>query len=98
MSNFEEKFNNWKERMKVKTEKERDNYALSVAFFLTAIVVFFVVSNWYFIISGNSINSSLFTDLEQMFYEQKRSFSKYLLDLNLEKQELMDQLNATSTQ
>ena len=73
MYNFEEKFDNWKERMNQKTEKERHNYALSVAFFVTAIVTFFVVSKWYFLISGNNVNSSLFTEIESFFTEIKEN-------------------------
>ncbi len=57
--------------MNQKTEKEKHNYALSVAFFVTAIVTFFVVSKWYFLISGNNIDSSLFTEIENFIKEQK---------------------------
>lgn len=71
MYNFEEKFYSWRERMNQKTEKEKHNYALSVAFFVTAIVTFFVVSKWYFLISGNNIDSSLFTEIENFIKEQK---------------------------
>lgn len=98
MFNFEEKFNNWQERMNQKTEKEKHNYALSVAFFLTALVAFFIISNWYFILSGNNINSSLFTDIQEMFDEQKENFNKNWTGLKNEKDSLVNEISATSTQ
>ncbi len=90
MTNFEEKFNKWRERMNQKSEKEKHNYALSVAFFFTALITFFVVSNWYFIISGNSFNSSLFTDIEQMYAEQKEKFGTDLQSISQQKDEILD--------
>ena len=78
MSNFEEKFNNWRERMNQKTEKEKHNYALSVAFFLTAVVTFFVVSKWYFLISGENLNKSVFTEIQSFYESQSQTFKNFL--------------------
>ena len=93
MSNFEEKFNNWRERMNQKSEKEKHNYALSVAFFIAAIATFFVVSNWYFVISGNSINTSIFTEIERVYSEQKQNISEGLKSLDQQKNEILDVVN-----
>lgn len=71
MSNFEEKFNDWQEKMEKKSEKEQHNYALSVALFITAIVTFFIASKWYFVISGDDLKTSLFTDIENFYNERK---------------------------
>ena len=75
MSNFQEKFNNWQERMNRKTEKEKHNYALTVSFLLGAIVLFFVASNWYFRLGGESFDTSIFTDIESILNKQKENFS-----------------------
>jgi hypothetical protein len=78
MSNFEEKFNSWRERMNQKTEKEKHNYALSVAFLLTAVVTFFVVSKWYFLISGENLNKSMFTEIQGFYESQSQTFKNFL--------------------
>lgn len=71
MYNFEEKFENWREQMIRKTEKEQHNYALTISLFITAFVAFFVISKWYFLISGDEFNNSLFTDIENFYNDQK---------------------------
>lgn len=78
MSNFEQKFNHWRERMSRKTEKEKHNYALSVAFLLTAVVTFFVVSKWYFLISGENLNKSMFTEIQGFYETQSQVFKNFL--------------------
>lgn len=62
--------------MNKKSEKEKHNYALTVAVVLTGVLTFFTISNWYFIISGNSLNSSFFTEIEETYNNQKDVFSK----------------------
>lgn len=70
--NFQEKYYRWAERMQKKTPEERHNYALTVSFFLGAVVCFFVVSSWYYRLTGGDFSSSIFTDLEN-FYTQNKS-------------------------
>jgi uncharacterized membrane protein SpoIIM required for sporulation len=76
MSNFQRKFQDWQEKMSQKTEKEKHNFALTVSFLITAIVTFFVISNWYFIISGNNFDSSMLSDFQEAFSKQYASFSE----------------------
>lgn len=90
MSNFEEKFRNWQEKMSKKSEREKHNYAITVAIILTAIVTFFVVSNWYYRISGESLNSSFFTDIENIFYEQRNNFNGALESFNQQKENIIE--------
>jgi PDZ domain-containing secreted protein len=74
MSNFEQKFKNWQERMNAKSEKEKHNYAITVSIIVTAIVTFFVASSWYYRISGESLNTSFFTEVEEFLASQKGDF------------------------
>lgn len=100
MSNFEEKFRNWQEKMNRKTDTERHVYAMSVALFSAAVVSFFVISNWYFVISGNEVKSSIFTDLENIFYEQRDAFVKSKDALVSQGKDIVEVLkldNSTST-
>jgi flagellar biosynthesis/type III secretory pathway M-ring protein FliF/YscJ len=90
MSNFEEKFKNWQERMSQKSEKEKHVYAMTVAVVITGIVFFFIASNWYFQISGNNLNSTLFTDLEESFTNQTKSFSEEWGNFRMESKKLID--------
>lgn len=76
MSNFEEKFKNWQEKMNKKSDKEKHYYALSVSFFVTAIVTFFVVSNWYFTLMGDNFDTSFFTQMEDGMKNQYSTIKK----------------------
>lgn len=76
--------------MNQKSEKEKHNYAISVAFFITAIVTFFVASNWYFIISGNNVNTSIFTEIEKVFSDQTKNISEQFQTINQQKNEILD--------
>ncbi len=71
--NLETKFKKWQERMGKKSESEKHNYALTVAFLFGAIATFFVVSTWYFRIYGGDVQTSFFTEAEQIFVEQKEN-------------------------
>lgn len=62
--------------MNQKSERERHNYALTTSFILTAVVAFFIISSWYYRISGESLDTSFFTDIEEMYNKQKTSFEK----------------------
>lgn len=81
--------------MSQKSEKEKHNYALSVAFLLTALVTFFVISNWYFIISGDNFNTSLFTEIERIYTEQKQKISSGFESLNQDKNQILEVVNQT---
>jgi hypothetical protein len=97
MTNFEEKFSNWRHRMNQKTDREKHNYALTVALFLTAIVFFFVASRWYFEISGKSIGGSFFTDIEEVVSSQKQGFLKKKEELGQNYKEFVDTLSGAQT-
>ena len=71
--NLETRFKNWQEKMSKKSESEKHNYALTVAFLLGAVATFFVVSTWYFRIYGDDVQTSFFTEAEQIFREQKEN-------------------------
>lgn len=90
MSNFETKFERWREKMNGKTDRERHVYAMSVSVLLSTIVFFFVASNWYFQISGDSFNSSLFTDLEDAYRKQKSNFIEAKASFSVQSKELID--------
>lgn len=102
MSNFERRFENWREKMNRKTEKEKHAYALGVAFIVTLIVFFFVASNWYFQIMGDSFNTSFFTDVEATFNDQRENFYNLENSFTSQKNDFMNTLNmskvGTSTQ
>ena len=68
-------FSNWFQKMKNKSEIEQHRFALTFSLFIGSVVLFFVVSGWYFRISGESINSSFFTDLEDAYNSSKNFFS-----------------------
>jgi hypothetical protein len=71
MSNFQAKYINWQKKMSARSENEKHNYALTVSLFISAIVFFFIASGWYFRISGDSFDTSLFTDLEGIYNNSK---------------------------
>ena len=75
---------------------------ITIAFTLTAIVFFFVASNWYFQISGNSFDSSLFTDIESSWNSGSSNFSQIFNQLGTQKTQLIQNFSqnptATSTQ
>jgi len=93
MTNFEEKFSNWRERMNQKTDREKHNYALTVALFLTAIVFFFVASRWYIEISGKTIGGSFFTDIEDVITSQKESFLQKKAELGENYRDIVDTIS-----
>lgn len=72
--NIENKFRNWQERMSRKSESEKHNYALTVSLFFGCIALFFVLSSWYFRIFGSNIQTSFFTEAEEMYRAQKENF------------------------
>ena len=74
MSNFEEKYKNWQYKVSKKTEHEKHVYALIVSVIATLIVLFFVGSNWYYRISGDTVQTSFFTDMEKTFTTGKENF------------------------
>lgn len=74
MTNYQEKFNNWQERMSKKSEQEKHNYAITIAILCGCIALFFVISAWYFRIYGGNFETSYFTDLESMYRDQKENF------------------------
>jgi hypothetical protein len=53
---------------------------------LTAIVTFFVISSWYYRISGAKLENSFFTDIEETFSVQKKNFQNFTNSLNFEKE------------
>ena len=71
MSNIEKKFESWQERMSKKSEQEKHNYALTVAIFVGCVALFFVISTWYFRIFGDNIQTSYFTEIEEIYRDQK---------------------------
>ena len=95
--NFETKFKNWANRMNKKSEKEKHNYALTVAFLLTAVVFFFVASSWYFRISGESYDTSIFTDLENIFNNQKNIFNQRKNEIIVSKDQIMNTFSGSHT-
>lgn len=97
MSNFEEKFNNWQRKMNQKSDREKHNYALTVALFITAIVFFFVASRWYFEISGRSVQGSLVTDVEGLITSQKQKFIEKKQELAVSYKQLMDAISGSET-
>jgi hypothetical protein len=75
--NFQEKFLRWQEKMRGKSEEEKHNYALTVSFLIGAIVCFFVVSSWYYRITGNVAQASILSDFEGFYLEQKQTFNNF---------------------
>ena len=71
--NLQEKFYRWQEKMSKKSEKEKHNYAWTVAILMGCITIFFVTSTWYFRIFGGDTQTSYFTELEGIYREQKEN-------------------------
>ena len=72
---MENKFFAWQKKMRGKSDKERHNYALTVSILVGCIALFFVISVWYYRIFGGDLQTSLFTEIEQIYREQKKYFS-----------------------
>jgi len=73
---FQKRFRGWQERMQNKSEEERHNYALTVSIILGAIITFFVISGWYFRLTGGSIETGIFSEFESFYSEQKQTINK----------------------
>lgn len=97
MSNFETKFRNWRERMNKKSEREKHNYAFTIAVILTAVVFFFVASSWYFRISGDSFKTSVFTDIEDIYNNQERIFYQTKEELVENKNQMLEVITGSKT-
>lgn len=84
--------------MSKKTEKEKHDYAITVTFLITFLVVLFVISSWYYRISGDSVNSSFFTDLEKIYNDQLINIQKSSENLNQEANKIMNGLGTTTVE
>ncbi len=73
---FQKRFKNWQERMQNKSEEERHNYALTVSIILGAVITFFVVSSWYFRLTGGDIQTSVYSEFEGFYLGQKQTIKK----------------------
>lgn len=74
--------------MSRKTEKERHNLAMTISFLITGVVVFFVLSSWYFRISGDSYDTSFFTDIEGLYKTQSENFIEIRNDVNKDREQI----------
>lgn len=73
---FQKRFKKWAEKMQGKSEEDRHNYALTVSVILGAIITFFVVSSWYFRLTGGSIETGIFSEFESFYSEQRGMINK----------------------
>jgi hypothetical protein len=81
-------FKNWQERMSKKSDIEKHNYALTVAFLGGAIALFFVASSWYYRISGEVLTESYFTLAEEFLNKQKINFLQIKTEFNAQTEDI----------
>ncbi len=67
MTSGEMWFKRWQEKMSKKTDRERHNYAMTWALLISAFMLFFVLSNWYYKFSGETIDTSILSSFVDIF-------------------------------
>lgn len=97
MTNLEDRFSDFRLKMSKKSERERHNFALTVALLMGSVVLFFVASSWYFRISGDSYDTSFFTKLEDVFNQQRGQFTGKFVEFSNIRADVVKTLNGEET-
>jgi uncharacterized membrane protein len=74
---LKEKFFRWQEKMRNRNEKEKHAFAVTAAFFVGALACFFIILKWYFLLTGGSFSTSLTTEIENFYTEQKENLNMF---------------------